>query len=215
VLTRRARRTQANPTPNDQTDLRELQRVLFVFLHSIASCELSGVLLSDQNRPHLFELLGMIADGLAAVPDAGAQRLCAITFQLLVRDWFPAPPEADPELHGLLRRFVFERITPASFRATSLPSFDSQDAGCATLLVAVCALHRTLFERLGTDWLDYLLVAFFPSLNCPAATAQEYCKAVAQTKSPKELRAHYRRLFIAPAASAGGALGPAARLDSF
>jgi len=172
--------------------------VLLTMLHSIASCELSSVLLAEPNRPHLFELLGLLADALGSLPDPGPQRVCAITFQHLAKDWLPQSPERDQtaELHASIVRFMYERATPASFRATTLPTFDPQDAACATLLVAVCSLHRTLYERCGREWLNYLARVFLPSVACPADVAEDYCNAIVNSKSPKDLRSAYRSLFL-------------------
>jgi hypothetical protein len=186
-----------HPTVHDREELIAMEKELFTFLMAIASSDLAGVFCEMPNRSHLEELLRMITDGMASVPDASVQRICASTLQTLCKEWLGTTPTRFPDdLRPALVQFTFERITPASFQATGQPHFDHRDAACSQLLVMICTLHRTLFEVCGQVWLEYLRRAFLPSVHCPSPIADEYCQAVTVAKHPKDLRIVYKNLFL-------------------
>ena len=138
----------------------------------------------------------MILDGMSSVPEANVQRICASTLQLLCKEWLNPQSKLPEQIRRAFLAYSFERITPASFQATAQPHFDHRDASCATLLVSICALHRTLFEQCGEDWIKYLSNVFFPSVNCPKNVSDEYCKVVMESKNAKEIRGAFKRLFL-------------------
>lgn len=185
-----------NQTQHDCEELVGLEKELFMFLHSVASYDLANVFFAPANRAYLEELLVMLTDGMVSIPDANVQRVCATTIHLLAKEWLAPSSHLPAELAPAFQRFVFERITPASFQATSQPHFDVRDAACSTLLIIICTLHKTFAEFMGQQWLEYVGGVFLVSVNCPRNVIEEYIRAVVETKSPKELRTSFRKLFL-------------------
>jgi hypothetical protein len=194
-----------HPNQNDLVELIVLEKELFTFLSYIAMFDLSRTLLTQQHLPYLDELLRMLTDGLASIPDASVQQKCCITLQALIKEWAGTTTttslgdthnNGDGNFKNIFSQFVFERVTQSSFQATAQPHFDLRDAACMNLLVAICGLHRLCVEKYGDTWLQYVCNGYLPSVNCPPSVAQEYCTAIINVKSAKSLKNEFRRLFL-------------------
>jgi exportin-T len=44
----------------------------------------------------------------------------------------------------------------------------------------LASIHKTLFLKQGTEYVNYMKSVYFPSIQCPPDTAEQYCQAVQQ-----------------------------------
>ena len=163
---------------------------------------ISDALYSARNIGRLGSILDAFVAGMVSTDDVawGTPKACILALQGLVNAWLsPKAPAAPENVVTVFRQWIFETLTPATFRCTGSASFDASDAGCASVLVRICSLHKDLCARCGDVWIEFVKSTYLPSVGCPPAMAEAYAAALRSSAAAteKQLRDEFRRIFLA------------------
>ena len=179
-----------------------LRKWLFLMLQAIInSADTSPLLYSARNIGRLGNILDALVAGMESTDDVAwaTPKACVVALGGLLDAWIPAngsQSKAPAEVLTVFRRWVFETMTPATFRCTAHPSFDASDASCAAVLLRICTLHRKLRACCGDEWLGFVQCTYLPSVGCPSNLCEEYVLALRSDANDKQIRAHYTRIFL-------------------
>lgn len=170
----------------------ELQRAFIIMLQAIAANNLIDVFLSPQNNSCLSQVICFLLEACARHPDILQRKACVAVFLKLISDWCGSSNE--PEKVSGFRRFAVEQFFPECCVLSVLRSnFDLRDANTFTLFGDIAQAQKTLYEKVGDEFLLHVATVVLPSVHCPPNLAEQYCFHL-QRSSVKELKAFLKPL---------------------
>jgi exportin-T len=57
------------------------------------------------------------------------------------------------------------------------------------------SIQKALCVKQGSDFIEYMKTVFFPSIQCPADTAERYCQAVQQYEG-RQFKKYFQVSFL-------------------
>jgi hypothetical protein len=103
--------TASTPTAaysSDKAERLDIQRIYYVFLKDIVTCDLTAVLTSSTNAEHTPRVLDTVLQGLVEPPDLTVNKTCFLILQNLIPVWHAGAKNGpDP----VLLQFVLKGIT--------------------------------------------------------------------------------------------------------
>lgn len=92
-------------------------------------------------------------------------------------------------------QFVYSTFVGLIFEIPSKPSFDFNDAQSQIALAELCSLSKAIYQKRGQEFVDMLLTAYFPSINCPSELANEFVLAL-QKQETREFKKSLERFIL-------------------
>lgn len=74
--------------------------------------------------------------------------------------------------------FAYKTLVPLIFEIPGKPGFDFGDAQSQIALTELGNLAKSVYQRRGPEFVDFLLSVFFPSINCPPELANSFVDAL-------------------------------------
>ncbi|XP_076358684.1 exportin-T-like isoform X2 [Tachypleus tridentatus] len=179
---------------NDQEAQRErhvLQRSYFLFIAAIVTNNITEVLAS-QDMQSMEQVLQTIIQGAVDFPDPVAQKTCFSILRKMVEFW------GGPDGEAAFVEFMYKSIVPACFVAPLKETFDLTDAQTILALSESALCLRTIYQKRGNEFANYLLTQYLPTLNIMPEKITDYCQAL---KSEPKVFKSYLRIFFQQAKS--------------
>jgi len=183
----------------EQMDYRRAKNGLILFLYTLIAGDLDTVLSSPTNVAHLEEVFKFVLETIASFPDTDTQS-CAVKIVDALSDlWLSADkrPHLDPAVRSAFARLMMEQASVATFRATTVSSFSTENFQCIQLLDQMSRFHQALARLIGDDFLQHLAKTALPSVSCPPQVALDYAQKVGdKSLSSKDLSKHFKSLLL-------------------
>ena len=113
--------------------------------------------------------------------------------------WGPASGEQGPHSSGAsgeqplpgFETLMIERFSLLCWKVPAIQGFNPKDAQAKMVLGEIAALQKTLYAKLGENFVQYLGNVYFPSVNLPQGPAEEYLRALRQMEL-KAFRSYFQ-----------------------
>jgi len=165
--------------PETNTLHLETKKTYFTFLNTIMH-SLSGIFISDRNKPHLESILDFALQAAQDLDDLASAK-AAINFLQRCVDAWGGNGVAAPAVNGNgiahhthvvgFERFIYERVVPLVFQIPSHPSCNPKDGQTLVMLYELADLLHSVRKVRGQEALDFLVGVYLPANNCPQETA--------------------------------------------
>ncbi|KAF5745560.1 hypothetical protein HS088_TW07G01152 [Tripterygium wilfordii] len=173
-------------------ELQELQRILYTFLHVIATHDLSSIFLSPKSRGYLDPMLQLLLCSACDHKDILVRKASVQIFNRLMKDWCVKPHDED-KVPGF-RSFMIEAFAINCCLYSVLDkSFEFRDANALALFGEIVMAQKVMFEKFGDDFLAHFVSKGFPTAHCPQDLVELYCQKL-QGSDIKALRSFYQSL---------------------
>eukprot|EP01087_Luapelamoeba_hula_P018313 TRINITY_DN5887_c0_g1_i1.p1 TRINITY_DN5887_c0_g1~~TRINITY_DN5887_c0_g1_i1.p1 ORF type:complete len:983 (-),score=118.97 TRINITY_DN5887_c0_g1_i1:81-3029(-) len=171
------------PSSDDDIQMRILQRIYFVLIRRIAQT-LPLVLTSEQNAPRLIDIIQSILLGCQS-EDLRLVQLCFVILVQFIKLWYGSNPAAViPGFNDL----VYNHVIPPIYRRMLLPDFKPDQGVPGSICADVAAMHRTMLEKGGEEFEQYLQSTLLPStLSCNAHNIELFITNL-RAAQPKDWR---------------------------
>eukprot|EP00035_Acanthoeca_spectabilis_P030015 m.7342 g.7342 ORF g.7342 m.7342 type:complete len:955 (+) comp3951_c0_seq1:376-3240(+) len=150
----------------DQADSLQVKRAYFEFLKMITVHNLTDVLLSETNAPHIPEVLGRVLE-MSDMSDMKGERILVGVFKQLINSWFAQ----DSGLEGFTD-FVLGEVVPHFFQCVLHSDAEGEEAWYHLLLGEFADVLIAVFRNGGPSFLEYLQTTYFPSVEFPPHEAE-------------------------------------------
>jgi len=172
------------PKTELERELFEVQKTYYLMISTLLSNNLTHVLKSPTNAPHMSQILKTILQGCSEYRDLGVVKQCFIILKKLIEQWAGFDQNAFPGFN----KFVYEEITPLLIREVMKPQFLKADpAGANNVLHEIVAIQKLIFQKCGPEFLTYLQAVFLPSLGCHPDLITQYIYNL-EKESPKNFK---------------------------
>ncbi|XP_031566606.1 exportin-T-like isoform X2 [Actinia tenebrosa] len=148
-----------------------LRRSYFLFISAIVSNNVAEVL-TNQEPQNVHQVLLTIIQGAVDYPDPVAQKLCFNILRKLVDLW------GGNSIESGFKDFMYDSIVPACFLAPMKSTFNMEDAQTFLAMQEIAQTQKTILQKQGNDYLNYLQMKYLPSLNLSPSLVQEYTQAL-------------------------------------
>ncbi|ORX52334.1 Xpo1-domain-containing protein [Hesseltinella vesiculosa] len=177
--------------------LMDLRRAYLTFLMSIFHADLEQVLASDRNIGHLVTILQTVLHFSKDNSDPSTQKMSFGVFLKFV-SCFAGSVQQGTRVPGF-DQFVYNELLPITFSIPMSNSFNVADGQSMLVFGEITGIQKTLYDKQGNEYLEYMMNVFFPSIQCPRETAERYCQAIQQCDL-KQFKKYYQS-FITEAKS--------------
>ncbi|KAL4760217.1 Ran GTPase-binding protein LOS1 [Aspergillus foveolatus] len=174
----------ADPTSgtDDEIHLAELKREYLNFLLAVLNNDLGAVIISERNQP-MFDTVITTIEHFAK--DAEDFTTAKMAFSVLSRmgsawggpDIAPAasngPGASQVALPGF-GQFMITRFSPLCWALPATPSFNAKDAQAKQVLAEAGGLQRTIYSKMGMEYIEYLRDRELPGMGMGADLVEEY-----------------------------------------
>lgn len=166
----------------DQADSLQVKRAYFEFLKMITVHNLTDVLLSETNAPHIPEVLGRVLE-MSDMSDMKGERILVGVFKQLINSWFAQ----DSGLEGFTD-FVLGEVVPHFFQCVLHSDAEGEEAWYHLLLGEFADVLIAVFRNGGPSFLEYLQTTYFPSVEFPPHEAETILELIerSDTKALKQ-----------------------------
>lgn len=174
---------------NDEQGKREkqlLQRNYFQFIAAVVTNNISEVL-NAQESQFLEQVMISIIRGAVDFPDPVAQKTCFSILRKLVDLW------GGKEQPDGFTQFIYKNIVPACFMAPLKSTFDLSDAQTSLALAESAMCLKTILQRRGDEFVNYLHAEYLPTLQISPHLIDEYCQAL---KAENRVFKNYVKVFF-------------------
>ncbi|KAL0319443.1 UNVERIFIED_CONTAM: Exportin-T [Sesamum angustifolium] len=177
--------------PEEVRELLELQRTFLIFLHVMATHELSSIFLSPRSSGYLDLMMQLLLYASCNHKDITIRKACVQIFIRLIRDWFP--DHGKEKVPGF-RSFIIEAFAMNCCLYSVLDkSFEFRDANTVVLFGEIVLAQKVMYEKFGNDFLFNFVSKGFPNVHCPQDLAEQYCQKL-QGNDLKALKSFYQSL---------------------
>ncbi|KAH7655403.1 exportin-T protein [Dioscorea alata] len=174
-------------------ELQELQRVLYTFLHVMATHELSSVLLAPTCREYLNSIIELLLITSCNHKDILVRKQCVQIFVRLIKDWCKKYNGED-KLPGF-RNFIIETFaTRCCLNSVLDKSFEFRDANTLLLFVEIVGAQKVMYDMFGDEFAVHFVSKGLPAAHCPQDLAEQYYRKLQQDNDTKALRSFYQSL---------------------
>eukprot|EP00038_Savillea_parva_P008981 m.180452 g.180452 ORF g.180452 m.180452 type:complete len:968 (-) comp15007_c0_seq1:43-2946(-) len=163
-------------------DHKVLRQSYFEFLESMVTHRLAHVLTSEENAPHVGEILSATLE-VGNPLDTKGQRVLFGMFRGLIKQWFMQ----GSGLEGF-DEFVLSNVIPSCFQTIMTPGVELDDAWSQFMVGEVAAVLLTTFDAAGPSFLSYLQDTYFPDVGLPAAAGALIIDHIQQESRPARER---------------------------
>lgn len=190
---------------NMQADLR---KGYLNFVHSLFTYGIESILVSEANRPHLEPIIQNIFSYAMDTSDGSTEKAAFALVTKMVMTW-GSGNKANTSSNGVpgktkkdaaasrpssplpgFDRLIYDHLVPMCFEIPSKPTFDLGDAETQLVLAEIAALQKAIYDKLGSDAVNYLSGVYFPRINCPPELATEYLQNLQQLEG-KQFKAFF------------------------
>ncbi|XP_069692791.1 exportin-T-like isoform X3 [Periplaneta americana] len=174
---------------NDEQGKRDkqlLQRNYFQFIAAIVTNNIAEVL-NAQDSQFLEQVMMSIIRGAVDFPDPVAQKTCFSILRKLVDLW------GGKEQPDGFTQFIYKNIVPSCFMAPLKPTFDLSDAQTLLALSESAMCLKTILQRRGDEFVNYLHEEYLPTLQFSPQLIDEYCQAL---KADNKVFKNYVKIFF-------------------
>ncbi|CAA0331378.1 unnamed protein product [Arabidopsis thaliana] len=176
----------------EMRELIELQRMLYTFLHVIATHDLSSVFLTPKSRAYLDPMMQLVLNTSCNHKDITVRKACVQIFIKLIKDWC-AEPYSEEKVPGF-QNFVIEAFaTNCCLYSVLDKSFNFSDANTHALFGEIITAQKVMYEKFGNTFLMHLMSKSFPSAHIPQDLAEQYCQKL-QGNDIRSLKSYYQSL---------------------
>ncbi|KAM0952505.1 putative armadillo-like helical, exportin-1/Importin-beta, exportin-T [Dioscorea sansibarensis] len=173
-------------------ELQELQRVLYTFLHVMATHELSSVLLAPTSREYLNSIIELLLITSCNHRDILVRKQCVQIFVRLIKDWCKKYNGED-KLPGF-RNFIIETFaTRCCLNSVLDKSFEFRDANTLLLFVEIVGAQKVMYDVFGDEFAVHFVSKGLPAAHCPQDLAEQYYRKL-QDNDTKALKLFYQSL---------------------
>ncbi|KAJ0983807.1 hypothetical protein J5N97_002163 [Dioscorea zingiberensis] len=173
-------------------ELQELQRVLYTFLHVMATHELSSVLLAPTCRGYLDSIMQLLLFTSCNHKDILVRKQCVQIFVRLIKDWCKKYNGED-KLPGF-RSFIIETFaTHCCLYSVLDKSFEFRDANTLLLFGEIVVAQKVMYEEFGDEFVIHFVSKGLPAAHCPQDLAEQYYRKL-QGNDIKALKSFYQSL---------------------
>lgn len=81
--------------------------------------------------------------------------------------------------------FILDQIVPILFHLPMRSNFNIKDGTSLLVIGEIALLHSTIYQVLGTPYIEYLTNMYLPTLNCPEPLRFEFATAVTEQDKKK------------------------------
>jgi exportin-T len=151
---------------DDEIELAELKREYLNFLLIILNNELGAVLVSGTNQPMFDSIIGTIDHFAKDVEDYPTAKMSFQVMSKMCGVWGGPDIAAEPQANGPTTspqpamagfdQFMMSRFSPLCWAMPSNPNFNSKDGQARLVLSEVGALQKTIYLKLGEQYLTWL-----------------------------------------------------------
>eukprot|EP01121_Diplochlamys_sp_Union-15-3_P009305 TRINITY_DN2533_c0_g1_i3.p1 TRINITY_DN2533_c0_g1~~TRINITY_DN2533_c0_g1_i3.p1 ORF type:complete len:254 (-),score=33.94 TRINITY_DN2533_c0_g1_i3:70-831(-) len=160
------------PKSEEEREKLMLRKTYFVFIQNLASHQLVDVLASEVNVSHLKDILMSLIEGCYFFKDVTIQKLAFSTLKFIISSW-----GSNPSKIAGFTEFIFNDVSKALYSVPLNPNFNLNDVAYNTIIVDIIHNQKTIIEKYGTPYLEYLASTVLPSLHCDSATISLYLTA--------------------------------------
>lgn len=168
-------------------DKQNLQKCYYQFISSLVNNNAMEVI-SSQGSSQLKEVLDSIVQGAVEFPDPSGQKICFGILKKLLECWGQSQ-----SLAGFMD-YVYKTIIPACFIVPMKSSFDLNDGHTFLALGEIAGILKTLYQKHGDKFLQFLNNTYLPSINLSQDLIQLLIQAIQQADS-KVLK-NYLKVFF-------------------
>ncbi|KAL7269928.1 pre-tRNA nuclear export protein [Rhizina undulata] len=192
---------EATSGTDDEIQLADLRREYLSFLLVILNNDLGGVFVSEANQGIFEQVLNTVEHYAKDTSDPTTGKLA---FNLLTKMsivWGPATTAATnangsteqqskQQANGVytpkeqplpgFEKLMIERFSLLCWEVPAAPGFSVKDAQAKLVLGEVAGLQKTLYTKLGDDYLQFLQSVYFPRIGLSHSPAEEYLTALKQ-----------------------------------
>ncbi|KAI8067501.1 armadillo-type protein [Gongronella butleri] len=177
--------------------LLELRKAYLQFLAAIFNAGLDVIMASERNVGHFSTILQSVLHFSKDNSDPATQKMAFGVFVKFVAS-FASTPQQPSRVAGF-DQFAYNELIPITFSIPMSNSFNVADGQSMLVFGEITGIQKTLYDKQGTEFIEYMLNVFFPSIQCPRETAERYCQAIQQCDL-KQFRKYYQS-FISEAKS--------------
>ncbi|KAF3323439.1 exportin-T-like protein [Carex littledalei] len=179
-------------TTEELRELQELQKLLYTFLHVMASNDLSYVFIAPNCRQHLDAVMQLLLYTSCSHKDMQLRKACVQIFIKLIKDWCGNPSSED-KLPGF-RSFVIEKFASNCCLYSVLDkSFDFRDANTLLLFSEIMTAQKVMYEKFRDEFVMNFVSKNLSTVHCPQDMAEQYYQKL-QDNDLKALRSFYQSL---------------------
>ncbi|KAJ4815479.1 Exportin-T [Rhynchospora pubera] len=185
---------QAGPggTTEELRELQELQKLLYSFLHVMASNDLSYVFLAPNCRQHLDAVMQLLLFTSSRHNDMQLRKACVQIFVRLIKDWCGNSSSED-KLPGF-RNFVIEKFaTDCCLYSVLDKSFDFRDANTLLLFGEIMTAQKVMYDKFRDEFVMTFVSKNLSAVHCSQDLAEQYYQKL-QGNDLKALRSFYQSL---------------------
>ncbi|XP_038724316.1 exportin-T isoform X1 [Tripterygium wilfordii] len=173
-------------------ELQELQRLLYTFLHVIATHDLSSVFLSPKSRGYLDPMMQLLLRSACDHKDILVRKASVQIFIRLMKDWC-AKSHVGEKVPGF-RSFMIEAFAINCCLYSVIDrTFEFRDANTLALFGEIVMAQKVMLEKFGDDFLVHFVSKGFQTAHCPQDLVELYCQKL-QGNDIKALRSFYQSL---------------------
>ncbi|PON35693.1 Coatomer beta subunit [Parasponia andersonii] len=173
-------------------ELQELQRILYTFLHVIATHDLSSIFLSPKSRGYLHPIMQLLLFTACKHKDILVRKACVQILIRLIKDWC-AKPLAEEKVPGF-QSFIIENFaTNCCLYSVLDRSFEFRDANTLVLFGEIVLAQKVMYEKFGDNFLVHFVSKGLSAAHCPQDLAEQYCQKL-QGTDIKALKSFYQSL---------------------
>lgn len=174
----------------EMRELQELQRTLYIFLHAMATHDLSTVLLTSSSRQYLETIMQLLLFTSCKHKDILLRKACVQIFVNLVKDWCSNSEDKVPGF----RVFMIEKFaTNCCLYSVLDKSFDLRDANSLVLFGEIVLAQKIMYERFGEEFIMNFVAKGLPEVHCPPDLAEQYYQKL-KGNDIKAFRSFYQSL---------------------
>ncbi|KAJ5099298.1 hypothetical protein N7532_006299 [Penicillium argentinense] len=180
----------AEPTTgtDDEIQLAELKREYLNFLLAVLNNDLGAVIISERNQT-LFETVVTSLEHFAKdIEDYTTAKMAFSVLSKMGLSW-GGPDIAPAAANGTAPNraalpgfggFMITRFSPLCWALPANPSFNSKDAQAKQVLAEAGTLQRTIYQKTGMEYADYLRNNELPGMGMGSDLIEEFLTALTQ-----------------------------------
>jgi exportin-T len=163
-------RTNVTPNSEEEREHNELKKFYFYFIFSLIDHKLANILRSSLNMKYFEEVLRLVLEGCQFFVEPQVQRRCFAILRGMAEHFGGHDQNAIVGFNS----FLYQQVIRLSFSVPADARFNLDDAVSNTVLVEIVQLHKTIANKCGKEFEEFMLHTFLPTLNWPSEVAHQY-----------------------------------------
>ncbi|BGP20360.1 hypothetical protein JCM10213_002332 [Rhodosporidiobolus nylandii] len=184
---------------DDMVQHSALRRAYFNFILSVCGANLQEVFYSEKNQAHLQSILQSIIHYISTDSLAPDQRYGFMVLNKLITLWVEPyrAPTAPPLPNGTapppspvpgFEQFLYQNAIKICFEVPMKAEFDYSDAQSVQVIGEVAHVLKTLLQKRGNEFVEFMNSQFFPSISCPPEAAAPFMTALQEAPDGKQFK---------------------------